>query len=136
MPAFRAGFTAVTRDESRHVNYGIWALREAVRNGHAGDIQAVVDRSLAPCLRVYINPQRLIDIPAEIPIKDRVDSRDNWNYAIDSVSRRLRAAGVDPAYIEATQERGWEIVWKSVAEYEDIHQREHPVREHQRAEAS
>lgn len=136
MPAFRAGFTAVTRDESRHVNYGIWALREAVRNGHGGDIQAVVDRSLAPYLRVYINPQRLIDIPSDIPLKDRVDSRDNWNYAIDSLSRRLRAAGIDPGYVEATQDRGWEIVWKSVAEYEDIHQREHPVREHQRAAAS
>lgn len=136
MPAFRAGFTAVTRDESRHVNYGIWALREAVRKGHADDIQAVVDRSLAPCLRVYVNPQRLIQIPNSIPLSDRVDSRDNWNYAIESVSRRLSAAGVDPAYIGATRERGWAMVWDAVAEYEDIHQREHPVREHQRAEAS
>src|SRR5215831_20206708 len=33
LPGFRAGFTAVTRDESRHVSYGVWALRQAVRSG-------------------------------------------------------------------------------------------------------
>src|SRR5688500_2038960 len=33
VPGFRAGFTAVTRDESRHVNYGVYALAEAVKAG-------------------------------------------------------------------------------------------------------
>ena len=136
MPAFRAGFTAVTRDESRHVNYGIWALRRAVNDGHEQHIRAAVDRSLRSCLRMYANPERLIEIPKDLPPNARVDPRNNWNFAVDSVSKRLRAAGVDGAYIEDVGTRGWEIIWASVAEYEKRHQQEHPVRMWERGELS
>src|SRR5204862_7701828 len=50
LPGFRAGFTAVTRDESRHVSYAISALREAVQAGREGDIRDVVDRTLPYCV--------------------------------------------------------------------------------------
>jgi len=129
LPAFRAGFTAVTRDESRHVNYGIWALRRAVQEGLADTIRAAVDRTFRATLRVYVNPYRLIDIPDDIPPNSRVDPRYNWNYALDSLTRRLRAAGIDETYLKQKSEEGWQIIWSSVAEYESIHKREHPVRE-------
>jgi ribonucleoside-diphosphate reductase beta chain len=129
LPAFRAGFTAVTRDESRHVNYGIWALRRAAQDGHADRIRATVDRTLRATLRVYVNPQRLIDIPDDIPPASRVDPRNNWTYALDSLTRRLRAAGIDEGYLKQKKEEGWEIIWSSVAEYEGIHKQDHPVRE-------
>ena len=134
MPAFRAGFTAVTRDESRHVNYGIWALRRAVVDGKEQHIKAAVDRTLRSCLRIYVNPERLIEIPADLPPSARIDPRNNWNYAVDSVSRRLRAAGVDDAYITDVGERAWKIIWEAVGEYEQRQAREHPVREFERAE--
>ena len=129
LPAFRAGFTAVTRDESRHVNYGIWALRRAVSEGHEPRIQAVVDRSLRAALRVYVNPERLIDIPDDIPAPSRIDPRTNWTFALDSLTRRLRAAGVAEEYLEATQAVGWRHIRESVDEYEARHQKPHPVRE-------
>src|SRR5258708_19313290 len=75
MPAFRAGFTAVTRDGSRHVNYGIWALRRAVTDGEEAHIRAAVDRCLRPCLRIYVNPERLIEIPAALPPNARAAPR-------------------------------------------------------------
>ena len=134
LPAFRAGFTAVTRDESRHVNYGIWALRRAVVDGEEASIRTAVDRSLRSCLRIYVNPERLIEIPKDLPPHARVDPRNNWNFAVDSVSKRLRSAGVDAGYIEGVGERSWEIVWASVDEYESIHQQEHPVRLYERGE--
>ncbi|MFN2463001.1 MAG: ribonucleotide-diphosphate reductase subunit beta [Candidatus Dormibacteria bacterium] len=133
MPAFRAGFTAVTRDESRHVNYGIWALRRAVRDGFEAEIRAVVDETLRPSLRVYVNPQRLVVIPADLPESARIDPRTNWTFAVDSVTKRLRAAGVDGGYIEATRSSAWTHIHEAVAEYEDIHGQDHPVREFQPA---
>jgi ribonucleoside-diphosphate reductase beta chain len=133
LPAFRAGFTAVTRDESRHVNYGIWALRRAVRDGYEGEIRAVVDATLRPALRVYVNPQRLILIPADLPQSARIDPRTNWNFAVDSVTKRLRAAGVDAGYIETTRARSWEVIHEAVGEYEANHRQAHPVREYEPA---
>ena len=134
LPSFRSGFTAVTRDESRHVNYGIWALRRAVNDGEEKSIRAAVDRCLRSCLRIYVNPERLIAIPEDLPPGARVDPRNNWNFAVDSVSKRLRSAGVDAAYITDVGERSWKIVWDSVAEYEKVHDREHPVRMWERGE--
>jgi ribonucleoside-diphosphate reductase beta chain len=133
LPGFRAGFTAVTRDESRHVNYGIWALRRAVQEGFEDDVRAVVDATLRPSLRVYVNPQRLVVIPDDLPQGARIDPRNNWNFAVDSLTRRLRAAGVDPGYIEDTREGAWRVVHEAVAEYEANHGQEHPVREFERA---
>jgi ribonucleoside-diphosphate reductase beta chain len=129
LPAFRAGFTAVTRDESRHVNYGIWALRRAVQDGYEDRIRTVVDRSLRDMLRIYVNPERLIDIPDDIPANARVDPRTNWTFALDSLNRRLRAAGVDADYLAGKEKIGWEVIWESVGEYESIHHSDHPVRE-------
>jgi ribonucleoside-diphosphate reductase beta chain len=134
MPAFRAGFTAVTRDESRHVNYGIWALRRAVNDGEEKSIRAAVDRCLRWCLRIYVNPERLIAIPEDLPANARIDPRNNWNYAVDSVTRRLRAAGVDGDYIKDVGERSWKIIWEAVGEYEQLQGREHPVRVWERGE--
>ncbi|MDP9325431.1 MAG: ribonucleotide-diphosphate reductase subunit beta [Candidatus Dormibacteraeota bacterium] len=135
LPAFRAGFTAVTRDESRHVNYGVWALRRAVKeDGYEETIRGAVDRSLRSCLRIYVNPERLLEIPPDLPAHARVDPRNNWTFAVDSVTKRLRSAGVDNDYIEGVQERSWDIIWKSVAEYEEIHQQEHQVRLYERGE--
>jgi ribonucleoside-diphosphate reductase beta chain len=134
LPAFRSGFTAVTRDESRHVNYGIWALQRAVKDGEEATIRGAVDRTLRSSLRIYVNPERLIDIPPDLPPSARIDPRNNWNFAVDSVSKRLRTAGVDKDYIEDVGKRSWEIVWASVDEYESIHQQEHPVRLYERGE--
>jgi len=133
LPAFRAGFTAVTRDESRHVNYGIWALRRAVRDGYEKEITAVVDATLRPSLRVYVNPQRLIEVPADLPQSARIDPRTNWSFAVDSVTKRLRAAGVDAGYVEATAGRAWDFIHEAVSEYESNHGQAHPVREYEQA---
>src|SRR6266513_5321838 len=45
-PAFRGGFTAVARDESRHVVFGVKFLREMIQRdaSNAKVIQAAVDK--------------------------------------------------------------------------------------------
>ena len=134
LPAFRAGFTAVTRDESRHVNYGVWALRQAAVKGESDAIVEMVERSFKPSLRLYANPERRIDIPEDMPADRRQDPRVNWEFALDSLTKRLRVIGIDEAYINTLPERGWKIIWSAVEEYEGIHRHEHPVRPWQRGE--
>src|SRR3954454_14096042 len=42
MPAFVEGFTNVTRDEHRHVAFGVRFLRDAVRDGHGDAVRRAV----------------------------------------------------------------------------------------------
>jgi len=80
-----------------------------------------------------VNPQRLVVIPDDLPATARIDPRTNWAFAVDSVSRRLRAAGVDSTYVESTRERAWEHIHEAVGEYEANHGQLHPVREYEPA---
>lgn len=134
LPAFRAGFTAVTRDESRHVSYGVWALRQAVRDGYEASIRDVVDRTLEPCMRVYANPAVDVPDPREIPPAARIDPLDTWAFAIEAICKRLRTAAVDPAYVADVERRSWGLIWDMVAEYERRRGVDHPVRFWQRGD--
>lgn len=134
LPAFRAGFTAVTRDESRHVNYGVWALQQAVSKGYESQIKETVDATLPSCFRIYANPERKIVIPKDVPSNVRQDPRKNWSFGIESLTKRLRVAGVNGDYVKGIEKRAWDVVWGCVAEYEERHGDEHPVRAWERGE--
>jgi len=136
LPGFRAGFTAVTRDESRHVSYGVWALREAVRAGREDDIRTVVDRTLVHCVSVGSNPEFKLPRPQEVPPTMRLDPREQWAFVVDSVTKRLRTAAVDLAYVADVEHRAWGLIRKGVARYEEIHGEEHPVRWYQQQAAA
>jgi ribonucleoside-diphosphate reductase beta chain len=134
LPGFRAGFTAVTRDESRHVSYGIWALRQAVRAGHEGDIRTVVDRTLPHCLEVFADPEVQLPDARSLPPGARLDPREQWGFAVDSVVKRLRSAGASPEYVADVDRRARGLIRDSVERYERIHGDEHPVRAWERGE--
>lgn len=134
LPAFRAGFTAVTRDESRHVSFAVWALRVAIEKGFESNIASALDRSLENCIRIYANPEFRIVIPKGLPPQARMDPRKNWRFAIESLSKRLRAAGVNAELMTHVEESGWKYVWAAVEEYESRWDEDHPVREWERGE--
>lgn len=134
LPGFRAGFTAVTRDESRHVSYGIWALREAVRAGREPDIRAVVDRTLHMCVGIGTNPEVKLPRAADVPPPMRIDPREQWAFVVDSITKRLRTAGLDLAYVAAVDQRSWDLLRRAVEKYEERHGEEHPVRAWERGE--
>lgn len=128
LPSFRAGFTAVTRDESRHVNYGVWALQQGIGKGYESAITETVDQTLASCFRIYANPERKIVIPDDVPASVRQDPRTNWSFGIDSLTKRLRVAGVNDDYVGEVKDRAWKIIWSAIDEYESLHGEDHPVR--------
>jgi ribonucleoside-diphosphate reductase beta chain len=91
---FYRGFTAVARDESRHVSFGIKVLQEAVRSDpqrYAPLIQKTLVESL-PLIAGTLDPPD----PRYITEFGHTES-EILAYAMDSLNKRLRAIGINLA---------------------------------------
>jgi ribonucleoside-diphosphate reductase beta chain len=91
-PAFRAGFTAVARDESRHVIFGVKFLRDMVQRDkiYANVIHDTINR-LTPTALKGISP-REEDVPRILEM-----GQDPWvspRYAIESLRKKLKVVGL------------------------------------------
>ena len=131
LPGFYAGFTAVARDESRHVNFGVRALMEAGVKDPAllERVSDVIFRLLENSCRIVAAPDRKFAIsPAETPENLRISPYDVRDFSLTSLTKRLRVAGIPKEVCDQVKERGasyYEAAW---AEYEAIHGEEHPRR--------
>ncbi len=91
-PAFRGGFTAVARDESRHVVFGVKFLRDMIQRD-AANAQVVHDalNTYVPTAMQAISPD-----PAQIP-NILAAGGDPWaspRYAQESLKKKLRVIGL------------------------------------------
>ena len=95
LPGFRQGFTAVARDESRHVNFGVRFLGEMVRkDAHYADVIKVKLEELTPVGLSVIDPPGG-DLSYFEPLPYGPEQL--TEYALNSLDKRLRAIGVDLA---------------------------------------
>ena len=92
--AFYQGFTAVARDESRHVNFGIKLLRDAVRED-AARFAPLIQRTLVECLPLISGTIEPPD-PRYITEFGRTES-EILQFAFESLNKRLRAIGINLA---------------------------------------
>ena len=135
LPGFTAGFTAVARDESRHIGFGVMALRRRVTEDP--EMARVITRKLhellEPAVYTGVAPDRRLAIedPTEVPPLFRVNPLEAREFAIGQLTKRVRAIGISPAAVDevgaamrALYERGWD-------EYEHNHGVRHPVRWYQ-----
>lgn len=91
-PAFRGGFTAVARDESRHVVFGVKFLRDMIQR----------DNALAHVVHDSINKYAPTAIEAISPAPEQVQRMlnnhlDPWvtpRYAVESLAKKLRVIGL------------------------------------------
>jgi ribonucleoside-diphosphate reductase beta chain len=93
LPGFRQGFTAVARDESRHVSFGVKFLQEAVANdrGYADVIQGALARVLPVSLRVIEPPGGDMTYFDPLPYgPDELTA-----FALASLTKRMRVIGVE-----------------------------------------
>ena len=91
-PGFRGGFTAVARDESRHVVFGVKFLRDMVQRDHAYAkvIQAAIEK-YAPRALTAIAPDA-----SQVP-NILAAGQDPWatpRFAIDSLRKKLKVVGL------------------------------------------
>ena len=91
---FYRGFTAVARDESRHVSFGIKLLQEAVRE-NPGRYAPLIQKTLVDCLPLITGTLDPPD-PRYITEFGHTES-EIVQFAFDSLNKRLRAIGINLA---------------------------------------
>ncbi|HEV2033006.1 MAG TPA: ribonucleotide-diphosphate reductase subunit beta [Candidatus Dormibacteraeota bacterium] len=91
---FYRGFTAIARDESRHVNFGIKVLQEAVRE-NPERFAPLIQRTLVECLPLVAGTLEPPD-PTYITEFGHTES-EILQFALDSLNKRLRAIGINLA---------------------------------------
>ena len=131
LPAFYAGFTAVARDESRHVNFGVRALMEAgIRDrAHLERIEATVRRLLEPAVRTVAAPDRRFAFtPEESPPNLRISPYDVRSFSLISLTKRLRVVGLPAETCREFMELGNSYYDTAWADYEARHGVDHPRR--------
>ena len=92
--AFYRGFTAIARDESRHVNFGIKFLQEAVRKDPER-YAPIIQRTLVECLPLISGTLDPPD-PRYITEFGHTES-EILTFAFESLNKRLRAIGINLA---------------------------------------
>jgi ribonucleoside-diphosphate reductase beta chain len=93
LPGFRQGFTAIARDESRHVSFGVKFLKEmaATDSRYAKVIQDALARVTPVSLQVIEPPGGDMTYFDPLPYgPDELTA-----FALGSLSKRLRVIGVD-----------------------------------------
>lgn len=135
MPGFREGFTSVARDESRHIGFGVLALRRRVDADSrvAAVIVDKVDDLLEPAVRTLVPTDRKLpfDDPRDVPEPMRVSGLELRDFALSSLAKRLRAAGVPPAIVQRIRQDAEALYEAQWSEYETKHGVRHPVRFYQ-----
>lgn len=91
---FYRGFTAVARDESRHVSFGIKVLQEAIRKDPER-YAPLVQKTLIECLPLITG---VLDPPDPRYITEFGHTESEiLQFAFDSLNKRLRAIGINLA---------------------------------------
>jgi ribonucleoside-diphosphate reductase beta chain len=91
---FYQGFIAVARDESRHVNFGIKVLQEAVREDPQR-FAPLIQRTLVECLPLISGT---IEPPDQRYYSEfGLDQDELLEYAMSSLNKRLHAIGINLA---------------------------------------
>ena len=91
-PAFRGGFTAVARDESRHVVFGVKFLREMIQR----------DRTYASVIHAALNKYAPVAVAAIMPGEQQAQhilamGEDPWvtpRYGVESLGKKLKVMGL------------------------------------------
>jgi len=91
---FYRGFTAIARDESRHVNFGIKVLQEAVREDPKR-FAPLIQKTLVECLPLVTGTLDPPD-PKYITEFGHTES-EILQFAFESLNKRLRAIGINLA---------------------------------------
>lgn len=91
-PGFRGGFTAVARDESRHVVFGVKFLRDMIQRDHAYAkvVQTTVEKYGPTALRAITPPDENI-------ARILAAGEDPWftpRFAQDSLRKKLKVVGL------------------------------------------
>jgi len=122
------GLTHVARDESRHVAFGVEALRQGVLEGHGDAIVEVVRSSVPLVVRVLVQPEREASEMLRLAAARRGAGPDMlWEGARLRLQKRLNIVGLGQ-HVEEIDRIWRESREDALSEYADLHGDEHPAR--------
>jgi ribonucleoside-diphosphate reductase beta chain len=91
LPGFVAGYSKIHHDETRHIGYGVWWLRETVReHPEAADVVRRTLRDLLPHVAAALKLPGDGDASAVLGVSED----DLRAFALDGLTRRLAIVGV------------------------------------------
>lgn len=132
LPGFYEGFMAVTRDESRHVGGGVRIVRELIENepSIAERVKKVMYESIPYTVRLIAPPDEDFDMELVqyIPENYLQSPQESHRYSLTHILKRLRAAGLSAADVNAIGEFAWAEFEKTLTEYEERTGEEHFAR--------
>jgi len=93
LPGFVEGYSRIHHDETRHIGYGVWFLREAVREDADAEqsIRATLSELLPVVAESLTPPDRAADADWEVLGASAEEIR---AFALEGLARRLRIIGV------------------------------------------
>jgi ribonucleoside-diphosphate reductase beta chain len=92
LPGFVEGYSKIHHDETRHIGYGVWFLRETVReHPEQGDTVRETLRQLLPAVAESLKPPGGSDGSGELLGVTQDEIR---QFALDGMTRRLDIIGV------------------------------------------
>ena len=131
LPGFTAGFTAVARDESRHIGFGVLALRRRVQE--TPEMARVITRRLLQLMDAAVNvvvaPDRRLPVedPNQLLPQVRTNPLQLRDEAIQALAKRLRAIGLSEAAVDEVKQAMIDHYDAAWAAYERNHDALHPV---------
>jgi ribonucleoside-diphosphate reductase beta chain len=101
LPGFRQGFTAVNRDESRHVGFGVKFLADAIKadQANAKIIEDTLKETLPIATLVFVPPGTENPYDFQTPF---YHSSEVFEYSLKALTKKLAAIGLDPAMLAET----------------------------------
>ena len=99
LPGFQQGFTAVNRDESRHVGFGVKFLADAIKEDprHKQTIADTLQETL-PIGTLALAPP-MVEDPYNFTTPFGYDSSEIYEYAAKSLKKKLAAMGMEPSVV-------------------------------------
>ena len=93
LPGFVDGYSRIHHDETRHIGYGVWFLRETVRDRpEAADVVRQTLRDLLPSVAEALKPPNRGEETDRDALGANAD--DIRSFALDGLARRLDIIGV------------------------------------------
>ncbi|KAA2250145.1 hypothetical protein F0L68_39055 [Solihabitans fulvus] len=129
LAALDEGLANVTRDESRHVAFGLLAARAGVRDGHRELIADAYLSAVALAVEVLVGPQRKTAAPSLRPalLQRAAQIETQWELARDRMIRQLSL--IDLRDLRDRAERVWADARSAALDsYQERWGVEHPVR--------
>lgn len=128
LSVLREGALNVARDESRHIAFGVRALRDGVHEGHGDVIASMVCEQIPLLTAILVSPEQRLPVlagPGALrPFAEEVSA--GWRSAFDALSKRLRLIGLEDlvADVDALWQSG---ICHALEDYHGRHGVAHPT---------